>query len=70
MTAALLAVVSLLVLFYAGSLIEGVLFSTLGVTSPLLGSLIGTAVQAILTGYIAVVMAKVYADVSFTMPRW
>jgi hypothetical protein len=70
MAAALLAVVTLVLMFYVGSLIEAPLFSTFGVTSPLIGSLIGAVVQAVLTGYIAVVMAKVYTDVSFTMPRW
>jgi len=42
----------------------------LGITSPILASVLGAIIQAILTGYIAVAMAKVYADVSFTPPRW
>ena len=70
MSAALLAVVSLVLMYYVGSFIEAPLFAALGVTSPLIGSLIGVVVQSVLTGYIAVVTAKVYSDVSFTMPRW
>jgi hypothetical protein len=70
MAAALLTVVSLVLLFYVGNFIEAQLFGLLDVTSPLLGSVLGAVIQAILTAYIAVVMAKVYADVSFTPPRW
>lgn len=70
MTAALLTVVVLVLMFYVGNFIEPMIFGALGVTSPLLGSLIGVVIQSILTGFIAVVMAKVYSDVSFTMPRW
>jgi hypothetical protein len=71
MAAALLTVVSLVLLFYVGNFIEAGIFGLLDVTSPLLGSVLGAVIQAILTGYIAVVMAKVYADVSFTPPpRW
>jgi hypothetical protein len=36
----------------------------------MIGLLLDAVVQAIVTGYIAIVMAKVYSDVSFTMPRW
>jgi hypothetical protein len=57
-------------MFYVGSLVEAPLFSAFGVTSPLIGSLIGAVVQAVLAGYVAIVMAKVYNDVSFTAPRW
>jgi hypothetical protein len=70
MAAALLTVVSLVLLFYVGTFVEGILFSAVGVTSPILGSILGAIIQAILYAYIAVVMAKVYADVSFTPPRW
>jgi hypothetical protein len=70
MAAALLTVVSLVLLFYVGTFIEGMLFSAVGVTSPILASILGAIIQAILYAYIAVVMAKVYADVSFTPPRW
>jgi hypothetical protein len=70
MAAALLTVVSLVLLFYVGTFIEGILFSAVGVTSPILASILGAIIQAILYAYIAVVMAKVYADVSFTPPRW
>jgi hypothetical protein len=70
MAAALLTVVSLVLLFYVGNFIEAGIFGALGVTSLILASVLGAIIQAILTGYIAVVMAKVYADVSFTPPRW
>jgi hypothetical protein len=70
MAAALLTVVSLVLLFYVGTFIEAALFSAVGVTSPILASIVGAIIQAILYAYIAVVMAKVYADVSFTPPRW
>jgi len=70
MAAALLTAVSLVLLFYVGGFIDQWAFAALGVTSPLIASLLGALLQAILTGYIAIVMAKVYSDVSFTMPRW
>jgi hypothetical protein len=70
MAAALLTAVSLVLLFYVGGFIEAGLFGALGITSVILASVLGAVIQAILTGYIAVVMAKVYADVSFTPPRW
>jgi hypothetical protein len=70
MAAALLAVVSLVLLFYVGNLLDQWLFVALGITSEILASVLGAVIQAILTAYIAVVMAKVYSDVSFTTPRW
>jgi hypothetical protein len=70
MAAALLAVVSLVLLFYVGNLVDQWLFVALGITSEILASVLGAVIQAILTAYIAVVMAKVYSDVSFTTPRW
>jgi hypothetical protein len=70
MAAALLTAVSLVLLFYVGGFIDQWAFAALGFTSPLIASLLGALLQAILTGYIAIVMAKVYSDVSFTMPRW
>ena len=70
LASALLTVVSLLAMFYLGNFIEAPLFGALGVTSPLVASIAGAVVQSVITGYIAVVMAKVYSDVSFTMPRW
>ncbi len=70
LNAALLAVVTLVLLYYAPGLLEGALFNVFNVTSPLIGSVLGAVVQSILMGYIAIVMAKVYNDVSFTTPRW
>jgi hypothetical protein len=70
MTAALLTVVSMLLFFYVGRFVDQFVFTTLGVTSPMIGLLLDAVVQSIITGYIAIVMAKVYSDVSFTMPRW
>jgi hypothetical protein len=70
MAAALLTVVTLVLYFYVGRYVDQFVFSALGVTSPMIGLLFDAAVQSIVAGYIAVVMAKVYSDVSFTMPRW
>jgi hypothetical protein len=70
MAAALLTAVTLVLLFYVGGFIDQWVFAALGITSPLIGTILGAVLQAILTGYIAIVMAKVYSDVSFTMPRW
>jgi hypothetical protein len=70
MTAALLTVVSLLLFFYVGGFAVQFAITNLGVTSPMIGLLLDAVVQSVVTGYIAVVMAKVYSDVSFTAPRW
>lgn len=70
MTAALLTAVSLVLMLYVGRYLDAFVFEALGVTSPLVGSLLDALFQAILTAYVAIVMAKVYADVSFTAPRW
>jgi hypothetical protein len=70
LAAALLTAITLVVLFYLGGFIDMWAIQALGVTSVIIGEILGTLLQAILTGYIAVVMAKVYTDVSFTTPRW
>jgi hypothetical protein len=70
MGSALLTVLSMVLLFYAAQFINAWIIGLAGVTSQMVATLIGTAVSAILTGYVAIVMAKVYADVSFTPPRW
>jgi len=70
MTAALLTVVSFVLLFYVGQFIDAWIFGLAGLGSPIVAMLLGAAVRSVLTGYIAIVMAKVYTDVSFTMPRW
>jgi hypothetical protein len=70
MAAALLTAISLVLLFYVGNFIDQWVFEAIGITSQLVASIFSVLVQAILTAYIAVVMAKVYSDVSFTMPRW
>lgn len=70
MAAALLTVVTLVLLFYIGQFIDIWIVGYTGIDSPLIARMIGAAVNSILTGYVAIVMAKVYSDVSFTMPRW
>jgi hypothetical protein len=70
LAAALLTAVSLVLLFYVGGFIDQWVFAALGITSLLVADLLGALLQAILAGYLAIVMAKVYADVSFTPPRW
>jgi hypothetical protein len=70
LAAALLTVVSLVLFFYVGQFIDVWIFGLFGLGSPLIAMLLGAVVRAILTGYVAIVMAKVYTDVSFTMPRW
>jgi hypothetical protein len=69
MTAAVLTVVSLVLLFIVGAYIDNLLFSLIG-GSTLIIALAAAAVRAILTGYVAIVMAKVYADIAFTGSRW
>lgn len=68
--AALLAVVTLVLLFVVSGFVVAPIIATLGVTSQIVADLISVVTQAIFTAYVAVVMAKVYSDVSFTMPRW
>ncbi len=71
MTAALLTVVTLVLMLYVARNLDLLVFESLGVTSPLIGSLLDALFQSIVTGYIAIEMAKVYTDVSFTPPpRW
>jgi len=70
MAAAMLTVVTLVLMFYVGHNIDVWLFSALGVTSQMVALLLDAVLQAIITGYVAIVMAKVYTDVSFTTPRW
>jgi len=70
MTAALLTVVTLVLFFYASGAITLALLSLFNIESTLITALIEKTVQAVLTGYVAIVMAKVYTDVSFTAPRW
>jgi hypothetical protein len=70
MTSAILTVVALVLLFYVGSFVDVWIFNTGAISSPLIAMLLGAVVRSILSGYVAIVMAKVYADVSFTMPRW
>jgi hypothetical protein len=70
MTSAILTVVALVLLFYVGSFVDVWIFNTGAISSPLIAMLLGAVVRSILSGYVAIVMAKVYADVAFTMPRW
>jgi hypothetical protein len=73
LTAAILTVVAIALLFFfrifIGNAIDGWLLD-LNLGSPLIASLLDALVQAILAGYLGVVMAKVYTDVSFTVPRF
>jgi hypothetical protein len=66
MSAALLTAVTLVLLFYVGNYVIEWVIPAFGVTSTMIALLIDAVLQAILTGYIAIVMAKVYTDVSFT----
>jgi hypothetical protein len=68
--AALLTIVAIALFVYVGRFVDQFVFSALGITSPMIALIFDAVVQAIVTGYIAIVMAKVYADVSFTPPRW
>jgi hypothetical protein len=70
MASALLTVVTLVLLFYVGQFINLWIVSVTGIESPLIARIVGAVVNSILTGYVAIVMAKVYSDVSFTTPRW
>jgi hypothetical protein len=70
MASALLTVVTLVLLFYVGQFINLWIVGVTGIESPLIARIVGAVVNAILTGYVAIVMAKVYSDVSFTTPRW
>jgi hypothetical protein len=72
LAAAILTAVSIALLFassYASVQIDFWL-SPIDGGSPIISALAGALVQAVLTGYIGIVMAKVYSDVSFTTPRW
>jgi hypothetical protein len=69
-TAAILTIVSIALFFYVGRYVDQFVFGALGITSPMIALILDALVQSIVTGYIAIVMAKVYADVSFTPPRW
>ena len=73
LTAAILTVVAVLLLFYFSSVanvaIDGWLAGIDG-GQPIIAALVDAVVQAILTGYLGIVMAKVYSDVSFTAPRF
>jgi hypothetical protein len=70
LTAAILTAVSLVFFLYFGPSADALIFDASGIGSPIVAMLLGALVRAILTGYVAIVMAKVYADVSFTPPRW
>jgi hypothetical protein len=70
MAAAVLTVISLVLLFYVGPLISAWIVGVTGIESLLIARIVDAVVKAILGGYVAIVMAKVYSDVSFTMPRW
>ena len=70
LAAAVLAVVTLVLFFFVPHALDSLLFTTFGVTSTMVALLIDAVIQAVITGYLAIVMAKVYSDVSFTAPRW
>ena len=72
LTAAILTVVSIVLLIFFGSFIgvwiDEWLFPLVGGTT-IVASLVDALVRAVATGYLACAMAKVYNDVSFTIPR-
>lgn len=70
LASAILTIVVLVLFFFLPRALDTFLFTTFGVTSPMIGLLIDAVIQAVITGYLAIVMAKVYANVSFTAPRW
>jgi len=73
LTAAILTVVTLVLLFYVSPVIAVTLDGWLaGVDGgqTIVAALVDAVVQAIISGYLGIVMAKVYSDVSFTVPRW
>jgi hypothetical protein len=73
LTAAILTVVAIVLLFFFTSFIGAYVdlwLSTIDGASPIFAALIDALVRAIVTGYLGIVMAKVYSDVSFTMPRF
>ncbi len=73
LTAALLTVVAIVLLFFFGSFIgvyiDEWLLGSIGGTS-IIAALIDALIRAVFTGYLGIVMAKVYNDVSFTVPRF
>jgi hypothetical protein len=73
LASALLTAVSIVLLFYVSRFATDALanaFVSFGGGEPILVTLADAIVQALLVGYLGIVMAKVYADVSFTAPRW
>ncbi len=72
-TSAILTVVAILLLIYFGSFvgvyIDSWLFGLVGGTT-IVAALIDAVIRAIVTGYLGIVMAKIYGDVSFTPPRF
>ena len=72
-TAAVLTVVAILLLIYFGSFvgvyIDSWLFGLVGGTT-IVAALIDAFIRAIVTGYLGIVMANIYGDVSFTPPRF
>jgi hypothetical protein len=73
LTAAILTVVAVVLLFFfrsfIGVYIDGAIVGPDG-SNAILAELVDALVQAVLTGYLGIVMAKVYGDVSYTLPRF
>ena len=73
LTAAILTVVGIVLLFFfrafIGNAIDGLILAPDG-SNAILAELVDALLQAILTAYLGIVMAKVYGDVSYTLPRF
>jgi hypothetical protein len=73
LNAAILTVVAIVLLMYFGSFIgyyvDGWLAGVPG-DNGIIAALVDALIRAVVTGYLGIVMAKVYSDVSFSAPRW
>ena len=71
--AAILTVVTIVLVFFFGSFIgvwiDQWLLGALGGTS-IVAAIVDALLRSIFIGYVGIVMAKVYADASFSPPRW
>jgi hypothetical protein len=67
LAAGLLTVVSLV---FTSHYFDSLIYQGLNLEPSLVSGLVLTVIQSIFVGYVAIVTAKIYSDVSFTMPRW
>lgn len=71
LSAALATIVSLVLVFYAAGALTVLLAGLLGpAASGIVVSLLYALLRAIAIGYVALVLAKTYADAAFTRPPW